>query len=54
MQGVADVTVVQALPDQAEQLDVGVVDYTGAIAEGRLMRGANQILMTFELIVAEG
>ena len=38
----------------AAQLDVGVVDYTGVIAEGRLMRGANQVLMTFELIVAEG
>ena len=36
------------------ELDVGVVDYTGALAEGRLKRGANNILMTFELIVAEG
>ena len=35
------------------ELDVGVVDYTGALAEGRLKRGANTILMTFELMVAE-
>jgi len=35
------------------EIDVGVVDYTGALAEGRLKRGANTILMTFELIVAE-
>lgn len=34
-------------------LDVGLVDYTGAMAQGRLTRGANPVLMTFELIVAE-
>jgi predicted DNA-binding protein with PD1-like motif len=33
------------------QLDVGLVDYTGATAEGRLARGRNPVLMTFELIV---
>ena len=35
------------------QLDGGLVDYTGALAQGRLKRGGNRILMTFELIVAE-
>ena len=34
------------------QIDAGLVDFTGALAEGRLARGANHILMTFELIVA--
>lgn len=34
MQGVADVTVVQALPDQAEQLDVGVVEVLGPSPDG--------------------
>jgi len=34
-------------------LDVGLVDYTGGMAQGRLKRGANPVLMTFELIVAE-
>ena len=33
------------------QLDVGLVDYTGAMAEGRLTRGQNPVLMTFELII---
>ena len=40
--------------DPHAQINVGVVDYTGALAEGRLKRGANRILMTFELIIAEG
>lgn len=39
--------------DPQAQIDVGVVDYTGALAEGRLKRGANRILMTFELVIAE-
>lgn len=34
-------------------IDAGLVDYTGGLAEGRLERGANPVLMTFELIVAE-
>jgi predicted DNA-binding protein with PD1-like motif len=34
-------------------LDAGLVDYTGGMAEGRLKRGANPVLMTFELILAE-
>lgn len=33
------------------QIDVGLVDYTGATAEGRLARGQNPVLMTFELII---
>jgi predicted DNA-binding protein with PD1-like motif len=35
---------------QAE-LDVALVDYTGDIAEGRLTRGDNPVLMTMELVV---
>jgi predicted DNA-binding protein with PD1-like motif len=35
------------------RLDVGLVDYTGATAEGRLARGKNPVLMTFELIIEE-
>ncbi len=34
-------------------LDVGLVDYTAALAWGRLKRGANPVLMTFELLLAE-
>lgn len=30
-------------------IDVGVVDYTGAVAKGVLTRGDNPVLMTFEL-----
>ncbi|QDW38673.1 DUF296 domain-containing protein [Bradyrhizobium sp. KBS0727] len=32
-------------------LDVAVVDYLGGIAEGRLMRGDNPVLMTMELVL---
>lgn len=39
--------------DLEARIDVGVVDYTGVLAEGRLKRGANRILMTFELVIAE-
>jgi len=35
---------------QAE-LDVALVDYTGGIAEGRLIRGDNPVLMTMELML---
>lgn len=35
------------------EIEAGLVDYTGGLAEGRLLRGANPVLMTFELIVAE-
>ena len=33
------------------ELDVAVVDYTGGLAEGRLMRGDNPVLMTMELVL---
>ncbi len=39
------------------ELDIAVVDYTGGLAEGRLKRGDNPVLMTMELVlevVAEG
>lgn len=32
-------------------ISVGMVDYTGAMAEGRLARGKNPVLMTFELVL---
>jgi predicted DNA-binding protein with PD1-like motif len=32
-------------------LDVALVDFTGSIAEGRLMRGDNPVLMTMELVL---
>jgi predicted DNA-binding protein with PD1-like motif len=32
-------------------LDVALVDYTGALAEGRLFRGDNPVLMTMELVL---
>lgn len=32
-------------------LDVGLVAYTGEIAEGRLARGQNPVLITFELVI---
>ena len=35
----------------AAQLDVALVDYTGGLAEGRLTRGDNPVLMTMELVV---
>jgi predicted DNA-binding protein with PD1-like motif len=33
------------------QLDVALIDYTGGIAEGRLIRGDNPVLMTMELVL---
>jgi predicted DNA-binding protein with PD1-like motif len=33
------------------QLDIALVDYTGATAEGRLVRGDNPVLMTMELVL---
>lgn len=33
------------------QLDVALVDYTGRIADGRLIRGDNPVLMTMELVL---
>ena len=32
-------------------LDVSLVDHTGGLAEGRLARGANGVLVTFELVL---
>jgi predicted DNA-binding protein with PD1-like motif len=32
-------------------LEVALVDYTGGLAEGRLMRGDNPVLMTMELVL---
>ncbi|QIO33868.1 PCC domain-containing protein [Bradyrhizobium sp. 1(2017)] len=32
-------------------LDVALIDYTGGIAEGRLVRGDNPVLMTIELVL---
>lgn len=32
-------------------LDVALIDYTGGIAEGRLVRGGNPVLMTMELVL---
>ena len=32
-------------------LDIALVDYLGGIAEGRLMRGDNPVLMTMELVL---
>ncbi|SHM01173.1 protein of unknown function [Bradyrhizobium lablabi] len=33
------------------KLDVALVDYTGGLAEGRLIRGDNPVLMTMELVL---
>src|SRR6202046_2998029 len=33
------------------ELDVALVDYLGGLAEGRLMRGDNPVLMTMELVI---
>ena len=33
------------------QLEVALVDYTGGLAEGRLVRGDNPVLMTMELVL---
>jgi predicted DNA-binding protein with PD1-like motif len=39
-------------PDGTETvIDVALVDYTGAMAQGRLKRGDNPVLMTFELVL---
>ena len=33
------------------ELDIALVDYTGGVAEGRLTRGDNPVLMTMELVL---
>lgn len=35
----------------AARIDVSLVDYLGGLSEGRLQRGANPVLVTFELMV---
>jgi predicted DNA-binding protein with PD1-like motif len=35
----------------AAELDIALVDYTGGLAEGRLLRGDNPVLMTMELVL---
>lgn len=35
----------------SSEIDVALVDYTGALASGRLVRGDNPVLMTFELVL---
>ncbi len=36
------------------QIDVALVDFTGSMASGRLVRGDNPVLMTFELVLEVG
>jgi len=36
------------------EIDVALVDFTGALASGRLLRGDNPVLMTFELVLEVG
>jgi predicted DNA-binding protein with PD1-like motif len=35
----------------AAELDIALVDYTGGLAEGQLLRGDNPVLMTMELLL---
>lgn len=35
-------------------IDVALIDYTGGVAEGRLIRGDNPVLMTMELVLEAG
>jgi len=35
----------------AAELDIALVDYLGGVAEGRLVRGDNPVLMTMELVL---
>ena len=45
-------TVGPGMPGALEAaLDVALIDYTGGIAEGRLIRGDNPVLMTMELVL---
>ncbi len=37
--------------DPVAEIDVSLVDYLGGLAEGRLARGANAVLVTFELVL---
>ena len=43
---------VEALAKAAEVVfDIALVDYLGGLAEGRLVRGDNPVLMTMELVL---
>jgi len=33
------------------EIDISLVDYTGGLADGRLARGGNPVLVTFELVL---
>ena len=39
------------LPPFVFELAISLVDYTGGLAEGRLERGHNPVLMTMELVL---
>ena len=41
----------QPIEEARAELDIALVDYTGGIAEGRLIRGDNPVLMTMELVL---
>lgn len=47
---------IEAGPDGRPRadFDVSLVDFTGALAEGRYRRGDNPVLMTFELVLVPG
>src|SRR6478609_7609492 len=40
-----------AIASEQATLDVALIDYTGGIGEGRLIRGDNPVLMTMELVL---
>lgn len=40
-----------AIEDGVATIDAALVDYTGALASGRMLRGANPVLMTYELVL---
>lgn len=51
------ITVGRIVDDSAgpqAEIDVALVDFTGATASGRLVRGDNPVLMTFELVLEVG
>lgn len=39
------------IADGVATIDAALVDYTGALAAGRMLRGANPVLMTYELVL---
>lgn len=42
------------IADGVATIDAALVDYTGALAAGRLLRGGNPVLMTYELVLEPG